>query len=786
MEGVRLRLLFKDPDILSDLQKTEGFKRIWFLLKPQLHTTINDLSSYLLRTFQLHASCPHGILLSMDGFVLPPFESTYILKDKDVVSVEKKGGHLAVDGNNGQKVILAVEGNDGPNAIENLQIVEKQPEIDGPLLLANEAFGHESSDSEDESSDSEETEDNSEKEEEAEPKEDTSHRENATISKKRKASETLPCSKKKKHCSDVKKKLDEQTKKQQDLTSKKQNRSDTKNKDMENNRGNAESSEDNPITPSTKKNDEVQKSSVENIETTPNSDATKKKGPSRTARRKKAKRQWLREMAKIQEKNTLVESEGLRNWKELQAEAGRGEPSRQPEGRVNDEANGQPKGHRNWKQQKTKAKKEEATGQPKGLLHWKQFHGEDQNRDTDQEKHAEETSKSSGKSCQNIDTEDEVVPVEIRPGHIRFEPLGKELVSKQSRVEVESFRWNGMMSKKKGQKWGQEKVSFSQRNDSPGSNKERPGMMNCERQRWGQEKVSFSQNNDSLEMMNCERQKWGQEKVSFSHNDSLGSRKGHPEMMNRERQKWGQEKVSFPQNNDSLGSNKEHPEMLNGEKEPHCHESIDFNTLPFLSGVPKEGLVIAYRLLELSSTWTPEVSSYRVGKISWCNSEANRVLLMPVAEFPVIFSEDESSKQPDSSIYNENGSLEIDFSALLEVRLLKNGTPDSAGVPGRVIEGSAANGSTPVIGSSKKKTETPSAGAAEVNNGKKTQSTPSGNGRVNLWEQFSETLKAKKTELSQEGSWGKPSSGKNSWSYRSMRGGALGPTMAILRSQNKI
>nr|XP_016479492.1 PREDICTED: coilin-like isoform X2 [Nicotiana tabacum] len=819
MEGVRLRLLFKDPDILSDLQKTEGFKRIWFLLKPQLHTTINDLSSYLLRTFQLHASCPHGILLSMDGFVLPPFESTYILKDKDVVSVEKKGGHLAVDGNNGQKVILAVEGNDGPNAVENLQIVEKQPEIDGPLLLANEAFDHESSDgeeSEDESSDSEESEDDSEKEEEAEPKEDTSHRENATISKKRKASDqTLPSSKKKKHSSDVKEKLDEQTKKQQDLTSKKQNRSDTKNKDMENNRGNAESSEDNPITPSTKKNDEVQKRSVENIETTtPNSDATKKKGPSRTARRKKAKRQWLREMAKIQEKNALVESEGLRNWKELQAKARRGEPSRQPEGRVTDEANGQPKGHRNWKQQKTKAKKEEVTGQPKGLLHWKQFHGEDQNRDTDQEKHAEEKSKSSGKSCQNSDTE-EVVPVEIRPGHIRFEPLGKELVSKQSQVEVESFRWNGMMSKKKGQKWGQGSVSFSQRNDSPGSNKERPEMMNGERQRWGQEKVSFSQkndspvsnkerpevmnrerqrwgrekvsfsqNNDAPEMMNRESQKWGQEKVSFSHNnDSLGSSKGHPEMMNHERQNWGQEKVSFPQNNDSLGSNKEHSEMVNGEKEPRCHESIDFNTLPFLSGVPKEGLVIAYRLLELSSTWTPEVSSYRVGKISWCNSEANRVLLMPVAEFPVIFSEDESSKQPDSSIYNEDGSLEIEFSALLEVRLLKNGTPDSAGVPGRVIEGSAANESTPVIGSSKKKTETPS---TEVNNGKKTQSTPSGDGGVNLWEQFSETLKAKKTELSQESSWGKPSSGKSSSSYRSMRGGALGPTMAFLRSQNKI
>lgn len=388
---------------------------------------------------------------------------------------------------------------------------------------------------------------------------------------------------------------------------------------------------------------------------------------------------------------------------------------------------------------------------------------------------------------------------------------------------MESFKWNGMMSKKKGQKWGQEKVSFPQKTDSLGSNKEYPDMMSRERQKWIQEKDSFSQKNDSLssnkehpEIMNRKRQKWGQENISFAQkndspgsskehpdmmnrerqkwsqeknlfyqkNDSLGSNKEHPEIMNRNRQNWGEENVSFSQKNDSLDSNKKHPEMLNGEKDPHFNGSIDFNTLPFLSGQPKEGLVIAYRLLELSSTWTPEVSSYRVGKISSYNSEANRVLLMPVAEFPVICTEDESSKQPDSSIYNEDGSLEIEFSALLEVRLM-NSTPDQ-GVHEGVIEGSAANESTPVLGSSKKKNETPVPGAGEVSNGKQTRSTPSENGGVNLWEQFSDTLKSKKAELAQESNWDKASTGKSPWSYRPMRGTALGPTMAFLRSQKKI
>ena len=38
----------------------------------------------------------------------------------------------------------------------------------------------------------------------------------------------------------------------------------------------------------------------------------------------------------------------------------------------------------------------------------------------------------------------------------------------------ESFQWNGITSKRKGQKWGTEKNSFSRRNDYNNANRDRP------------------------------------------------------------------------------------------------------------------------------------------------------------------------------------------------------------------------------------------------------------------------------------------------------------------------
>lgn len=40
------------------------------------------------------------------------------------------------------------------------------------------------------------------------------------------------------------------------------------------------------------------------------------------------------------------------------------------------------------------------------------------------------------------------------------------------------------------------------------------------------------------------------------------------------------------------------------------------------------------------------------------------------------------------------------------------------------------------------------------------------------------------TQKPQENSGGKQSTGNKSWSYRALRGSALGPTMAMLRSKN--
>ncbi|EPS57479.1 hypothetical protein M569_17338, partial [Genlisea aurea] len=86
----------------------------------------------------------------------------------------------------------------------------------------------------------------------------------------------------------------------------------------------------------------------------------------------------------------------------------------------------------------------------------------------------------------------------------------------------------------------------------------------------------------------------------------------------------------------------------------------------------QEGDVIAYRILELSSTWTPELSDFRVGKVSRYHVESNQTTILPVPEYS-IFPEntDEDEAQPDNSVYKDDGSLETDFSSLVDVRIVK-------------------------------------------------------------------------------------------------------------------
>ena len=54
-----------------------------------------------------------------------------------------------------------------------------------------------------------------------------------------------------------------------------------------------------------------------------------------------------------------------------------------------------------------------------------------------------------------------------------------------------------------------------------------------------------------------------------------------------------------------------------------------------------------------------------------------------------------------------------------------------------------------------------------------------------MWEEISDALSAKKAQLTQEDKWNKKeSSAKRSWSHRTLKSSALGPTIAMLRAQN--
>ncbi|URE40938.1 hypothetical protein MUK42_30041 [Musa troglodytarum] len=91
-EPTRVRVEFEDHRrLLTKSQRKDGLRRCWILLGPHL-PTVADLAAHLARSFALHRSCPRGIRLFMDEFVLPPFESTSIFRDKDIIRVRKKAG----------------------------------------------------------------------------------------------------------------------------------------------------------------------------------------------------------------------------------------------------------------------------------------------------------------------------------------------------------------------------------------------------------------------------------------------------------------------------------------------------------------------------------------------------------------------------------------------------------------------------------------------------------------------------------------------------------------------
>ncbi|KAL2332726.1 hypothetical protein Fmac_013939 [Flemingia macrophylla] len=604
---MRLRVVFEDSGMLTKSKKKEGLKRCWFLLKPHL-TTISDVASHLRTTFRLHRTCSHGLILSMDGFVLPPFESTCILKDNDIIFVKRKGG---------------VSGDDKPAMLRPATLGQRNVEL--PKLLAIAGLQEETGGDETISQV-----DNDDQIEDAvyveEPKS-----EGKAVSKKRKAS--------KKHKSPSKKKIklsvveniavipevhEEENGSSEGCV---HHQLSLVKKDKMSSKLSSQPNKSNKSGPTSDEARFVQ----------PQDESEPKKLPSRSARRKKAKRIWLREL-KLEKK----EKEKLHHTPALEKDG-------------------------------------------------KDLSVKDKNCVTS-DVHLQQPDEES-------EEEDDIVPVEIRPGHIRFEPLKKDQdqAVQHNQFPVETFQWNGITNKRKGQKWGTEKMSSRKQDD-------------------------------------------------YEH------------------------------------SSLEYPTAQNGEKE-FTFNAVDFDKVKPYTSVPKEGDVIAYRLIELSESWTPELSSFRVGKITQYNAESNRICLEPVLEYPFDFKkkidEDASSVQSAPHPYQEDGSLEIDYALLADIRMVKHGHPDLKSV---VVSSDDLINSTKAP-NEKLAGEQTTLGSCLTE--RDVHIPAKENGEVNVWDEINEALKAKKAKLSQEDGWSRgESSSTRSWSNRAMRCSALGPTVAFLRSNN--
>ncbi|ESQ35518.1 hypothetical protein EUTSA_v10007108mg [Eutrema salsugineum] len=608
-EKVRIRVVFEDQRILSKYQKKQGLKRSWVVLNPKCYRTVADFTNHLLSTFSLYQACPHGLSLSMDGFVLPPFESSCLLKDKDIVCVKKKK----------EPLLEIVEEDSEENVCAAIEAEEGAWNLPGEMLLANEEFQKETGGYESES----EEEELEEKVEEIVPEKKTS--------KKRKASSKSLSSKRKKCKLATTEESPIERKKGANVVKKRKSLDAQRTENDEQDDANAK-----PMTNS--KRSSQQEESKEPNELCDMSAETKKT-PSRSARRKKAKRQWLRERTKLEKEELLQKQLAVA-------------PSQKPAITIDHQVT--------------------------------------------QENHCEALENQQPDE-HGDGVGDEVVPVEVRPGHIRFKPLAEtDQASPETEPPAENFLWNGNMTKKKGQKWGTEKTGFSKR---------------------------YAQDLNE----------------------------GYAQDLNEDTY-----------------------QTQSPEAETLAKGQIDYEKLVAYSGAAKKGDIIAYRLIELTSSWTPEVSSFRVGKISYYDPDSKKVTLMPVQEYPIekkMEEDDDSSMQPDTSLYKEDGTLEIEFSSLLDVRCIKTSNSDATEI---------------VKSAPPKPDQTAITQKLSTSNG--LQTPVKENGKVNPWEELSEALSAKKAELSQTNNgWNKKgSSSGGSWSYKALRGSAMGPVMNYLRSQKEI
>ncbi|WOL11322.1 hypothetical protein Cni_G20084 [Canna indica] len=647
---VRLRVEFHDGrHVLTKSQRSEGFRRCWILLRPEL-STVADLAAHLIHAFALQHSCPHGLLLEMEDFVIPPFESTSIFKDKDIVRARKKVI---------KKKLREICGD--AYHIQNSEILEKQPiHFGNNFTIKGFQEALEASKSENEVN-------------ECEAEENTSIRqtllcEEPNLKRKRKQLSKSENSKRKKtkHINSEKtiiiaNKEDnilDQTHSLSDGDDKSENLMNSQNEVPKKNFFvNREERHDRAV-------------DCDEVPSKPHINGDKKKR-SRSAKRKKAKREWRRELSEKQAEK--IQCEALQDDVDSTSKSHDEDQviERDEDGEDdNMQSNGTVDSSRNAHCKKAKRQ---------GLQKLANQEVKDQVLAND----TQSTSSEEQVVDQTADIEEDIVPVIVRPGHIRFEPLDEEHTNMQSNGPVGTLQWNGTTSKKKGQKWGREKSTS-----------------------------------------------W-----SYEDNSCNGV---------------------F------------HGKLITGE-EKHVNDHIDFESLFPLTRLPEEGDMLVYRVVELSSSWCPELSDFRVGKVSSYDPVSTKIVLLPVPEYPIVSNEkdaEETAEQPNSTLYKEDGSLEVEYTSLLDLRLLK--AHDSDDLQNAKSNEAAQSDNWELMPS--------------VTNSKQSAIPPSELGSSMGWEQIKQALHEKKAQLQNKTTT--TTTTTTSWSYRALRRSAMGPTLALLRRDN--
>ncbi|XP_020588617.1 coilin-like isoform X5 [Phalaenopsis equestris] len=765
---VRLRVVFVDVGILSGSQRRRGLQKCWLQLRPDI-VTIADLVAHLQVTFGLHSSCPHGLIISIDGFVLPSFESVCILKNEDVIMI-KKNGVMFQDvvkfcGSHNQEQILQSR---QTSAFNNMNLASMDPQLDsqgdqndtvlsirgtihietsskrmkenGKRKRSNKLQGSNNTlAGKNSQRDSLGDEENVGLHGNKARKENTSN-EMVKAKRKKKISGELQTTDTSANrdfqadsqidkgdlglsiphidtSSEIKLIIKGKHKLQGSAYSQRVSPGDKKEVGLPN--GNIAHTEtpreitslikrkhSNKLQPS----ENESKGNDDGHEPKINATGDVRKLPGKNARLKKAKRLWYQTFGSKIEKKVLSRSAYRKKFKRFF--------------------------YRKFGSKKTKKliKNEteneivEGNNQEKPLEHA----NADQNSNVDEEMvpviNDEEI-------VPVINDDEEIVPVIVRPGHIHFVP--SDMVSAWADQPVKTFQWNGTISKKKGIKWGRQNTS----------------------NKW---------NDDTSNATAAELDKVSNEDATVENVDVYGK---------------------------SIVNQVEAVKECNGNsvaKEfEEVKELLEFESFPPLVRLPEEGDVLIYRMVELSSTWCPELSPFRVGKVSSYDCGSSKVVLLPLPEYPITLEEVSEEGQENGSSYEEDGTLAVDFASLLDVRLLE-ATESIKTTPSTISVEELQN--AVLVNNQEMQTSAPRNSQESVcsisSNRIEISSEHTENHQLSDgWAAINQALEEKKSQLEKQNDSDERNSSltatkTGAWSYRAMRRNALGPTLAMLRSSS--